>query len=299
MTIRLALDVGGTKLAAGLVDPTSGQVIAQARRATPAHGTAEDVLDALLDAASEVAGGRSRLRQAGPGGVGVGCGGPMRWPDGVVSPVNLPAWRDFPLRRRLREALGRDDVVVHNDAVAFALAEAVHGAGAGSSSLLGVVVSTGVGGGLVLDGRTVDGPRGQAGHVGHVVVEPDGPVCGCGGRGCLEAVARGPALAARAGYTDGPALVRGARRGEGAATQALGRAGRGLGRALAGAAALLDLDAVVVGGGLGRAAFDLLEPALHDGLGEVGLPWVRDLRVVAASLEHPGLLGAALLCDQR
>ena len=246
-------------------------MLAEARRPTPADHGADAVLHALLQVAGQAArAGGLDLADVGGPGVGVGCGGPMRWPEGVVSPLNLPVWRDFPLRARLADALGRDDVVVHNDVVAFALAEAVHGAGTDATSLLGVAVSTGVGGGMVVDGRPVPGPRGQAGHVGHVVVEPDGPRCGCGGRGCLEAVARGPALAPRAGYADGHALVRAARDGEDAALQALARAGRGLGRALAGAAALLDLDVVVVGGGLGRAAFDLLEPAVHRGLGRGG-----------------------------
>ncbi|MBN6051251.1 ROK family protein [Nonomuraea sp. RK-328] len=130
-------------------------------------------------------------------GVGVGCGGPMRWPAGEVSPLNIPGWRGFPLRARLAERFPGVPVRLHNDAVCVAVAEHWRGAGQGTRDMLGMVVSTGVGGGLVLGGRLVDGGTGNAGHIGHVVVEPvDGPPCGCGGRGCLEAVARGPALTA-------------------------------------------------------------------------------------------------------
>ena len=121
----------------------------------------------------------------------------MKWPSGVVSPLNIPAWRDFPLRSRLAERLPGIQVRVHNDAICLVAAEHWRGAGRGRDNVLGMVVSTGVGGGLVLDGRLVEGASGNAGHIGHVVVDPDtGPVCDCGGRGCPEAIARGPALVA-------------------------------------------------------------------------------------------------------
>ncbi|GAA3111695.1 hypothetical protein GCM10020001_033010 [Nonomuraea salmonea] len=119
----------------------------------------------------------------------------MSWPDGEVSPLNIPGWRRFPLRARLAEQFPSLPVRLHNDAVCLAVAEHWLGAGRGSRDMLGMVVSTGVGGGLILGGRLAHGRTGNAGHIGHVVVEPhDGPRCTCGGHGCLEAVARGPAL---------------------------------------------------------------------------------------------------------
>ena len=107
-----------------------------------------------------------------------------------MSPLNIPGWRDFPLRRRLAEALG---VAVHidNDAKALALGEGWRGAARGERDFIAMVVSTGVGGGIVLDGRLLDGADGNAGHIGHVIVEPDGRLCACGGQGCLEAEASG------------------------------------------------------------------------------------------------------------
>jgi glucokinase len=133
----------------------------------------------------------------------------MTWPDGEVSPLNIPGWRGFPLRARLAGRFPDLPVRLHNDAVCLAVAEHWKGAGRGSADMLGMVVSTGVGGGLILNGRLVNGRTGNAGHIGHVVVEPEGgPRCGCGGYGCLEAVARGPGLTAWAleqGWTPGAA----------------------------------------------------------------------------------------------
>ncbi|MFI7704475.1 ROK family protein [Nonomuraea sp. NPDC049480] len=184
----LAVDVGGTKMAAGLVGH-DGTVVRSARVPTPQGADAHTLwktLVALIEPLSE-----------GVDGVGVGCGGPMAWPDGEVSPLNMPGWRAFPLRARLAERFPGLPVRLHNDAVCLAVAEHWKGAGQGSADMLGMVVSTGVGGGLILDGRLVNGGTGNAGHIGHVVVEPEGgPRCGCGGHGCLEAVARGPALTA-------------------------------------------------------------------------------------------------------
>lgn len=285
----LALDVGGTKLAAALVGD-DGTLLRTARRPTPAEPWPACV--ALLE---DVRDG------ADVDGVGAGCGGPMRWPQGVVSPLNMPSWRDFPLRDALSAQYRGVPVRVHNDAVCVALGEHWRGAGAGSSDLLGVVVSTGVGAGVVLGGQVLDGPTGGAGHLGHVVVEPDGPVCGCGGRGCLEAVARGPAVVAWArdrGSTaaDGRQLAALAAGGDDVARAALARAGRALGVAFAGAAALLDLRLVVLGGGLSQAGQALWEP-LHEAVAvHARLPFTHDLRVVPAALgQEAGLVGAAAL----
>ena len=172
----LALDVGGSKLACAVVDP-GGRLLAAARVPTPA-GPAVDaetiwrMVEALLD---RICPDRTTVD-----GVGVGCGGPMTWPAGEVSPINVPAWRSFPLRDRLRERYPALPVRVHNDAICVVVGEHWRGAGRGAAHVLGMVVSTGVGGGLILGGRLVDGGSGNAGHVGHVVVDPDGPPCTCG-----------------------------------------------------------------------------------------------------------------------
>jgi glucokinase len=187
----VAVDIGGTKLAAGVVDST-GRVWHAARVPTPVDGDGAVVWAALAGLIGTVRAAAATAGAPEPVGVGVGCGGPMRWPSGMVSPLNIPGWREFPLRDRLGEVLGLGPVRVHNDAIALAVAEHWRGAAVGMRNALGMVVSTGVGGGLVLGDRVVDGASGNAGHIGHVVVDPAGPECACGGRGCLEAIAAGP-----------------------------------------------------------------------------------------------------------
>ena len=229
----------------------------------------------------------------------------MEWPAAKVSPLKIPAWQAFPLRDRLQERFGGLPVRLHNDAICFAVGEHWRGAARGRSTMLGIVVSTGVGGGLVLDGRLINGATGNAGHIGHVVVDPEGPPCVCGGRGCAEAIARGPALAAwaqaqgwRAGQPQVTArdLADDATQGHPIALAAMRRAGRALGIAIASATHLCDLEVVAVGGGLSQAGsllFDPLEEALRT---HVGLDFARGVAVVPAALgQSAGLVGAAAL----
>ncbi|MCO5972183.1 ROK family protein [Actinoallomurus soli] len=290
----LAVDIGGTKLAAALVEP-GGRIAAYERIATPQPPTdAETLWRTMLSLID-------RLPATGLAGVGVGCGGPMSWPAGKVSPLNIPAWRGFPLRERLQERYPDLPVRVHNDAIAFAAGEHWRGAGRGRGDMLGMVVSTGVGGGLILGGRLVDGVSGNAGHIGHVIVDHEGPVCECGGRGCLEAIARGPALAAWArdqGWLGETAkeLADDAARGHPVAVRAMNRAGWALGVAIASATHLCDLEVVAVGGGLSQAGPLLFRP-LEDTLrAHARMDFARQVRVVPAALgQMAGLIGAAAL----
>ena len=300
----LAVDIGGTKLAAGVVEP-AGRVLAWAQVPTPVGLDAEQLwrtLDALISQVLE----RGDVTPDALVGCGCGCGGPMEWPAGVVSPLNIPAWRGFPLRTRLAERLGGIPVRVHNDAICLVAAEHWRGAGRGRRNVLGMVVSTGIGGGLVLDDRLVEGASGNAGHVGHVVVDPEtGPDCVCGGRGCVEAIARGPALVQwaqaqgwRPDQRDATAkdLAADGALGHAVATAAMSRAGRALGVAIASATCLCDLEVVSVGGGLSQAGqllFDPLEEALR---AHARLDFARNVTVVPAALgQNAGLVGAAAL----
>jgi glucokinase len=297
----LAIDIGGTKLAAARVDAEGG---VHGRQDVPTQPTAQGAGDGLwstlLTLLDEVCGGES------PVGVGVGCGGPMRGPDGSVSPLNIPAWRDFPLRDRLRQRFPAGVVRLANDAIAMAVGEHWRGAGQGTGSFLGIVVSTGVGGGLVLDGRVLEGRTGNGGHIGHVVVDPDGPPCACGGQGCLEAVARGPAVvqwALEHGWrprddaaATGRSLLADARAGEAVATAAFERAGNAVGVAVASATHLLELEVVAIGGGLSNAGDILLGPARAAFAHHVRMSFAASCRIVAAALGgDAGLVGAAAL----
>jgi glucokinase len=229
--VALALDIGGTKLAAGLVT-AEGDLVADASAPTPEGGDAETVFSVLLALVDSVGGNGDVVV------TGVGCGGPMVPGGEAVSPLNIPAWRDFPLRSRLAEATGVP-TYVDNDAKALALGEGWRGAAADADNFIGMVVSTGVGGGIVLDGRLLDGAGGNAGHIGHVIVEPEGRECGCGAQGCLEAEASGRAIAAVTG-----------RPAQEAPPEVIERTGRLVGRAVASVANLLDLPLAVVAGGV-------------------------------------------------
>jgi glucokinase len=304
----LAVDVGGTKLAVAVVDPT-GRVVRAATAPTPAgpRADAETLWEALDRLVTSLLTGSPP--SDGLTGVGIGCGGPMAWPAGEVSPLNIPGWRDFPLRARMAERFPDVAVRLHNDAVCMAVGEHWRGSGRNRRDMLGMVVSTGIGGGLVLDGRLVDGAAGNAGHIGHVVVEPDGPLCSCGGYGCLEAVAsapnlvrwaldngwHGPARHAGEGAT-GHDLVDDARRGHPVALLALRRAGAAIGIGVASAAHLLDLETVAVGGGLSQAGPLLFEPLEESLRRHLTLSFARGVQVVPAALgQDAGLVGAAAL----
>ena len=301
----LAIDVGGTKLAAAVVGP-GGRLITWAQVPTPRELGSEQLWRTLEALAGRVLDAAGICSPAGLAGVGAGCGGPMEWPAGLVSPLNIPAWRSFPLRARLRERFAGAAVRVHNDAICLVAGEHWRGAGQGADNVLGMVVSTGVGGGLILDSRVIAGASGNAGHIGHVVVDPeDGPECACGGRGFLEAIARVPALVAwaqregwRPGQPDATAkdLADDGAQGHPVGLAAMRRAGRALGIAISSATLLCDLEVVSIGGGLSQAGAMLFEPLEESLHAHARLRFARQLRVVPAALgQGAGLVGAAAL----
>ncbi|MCW2614321.1 MAG: putative sugar kinase [Frankiales bacterium] len=277
----LAVDVGGTKIAAGVVD-RDGNLLRSASVPTPRQDDPEAVFTALLGAVR-------RAEPAGALALGVGCAGPMTAGGETVSPLNIAGWRGFPLLSRLQKSLDLP-VVVDGDAKALAVGEGWKGAGAGVASFLAMVVSTGVGGGLVVDGRLLHGADGNAGHVGHVVVVPDGAVCGCGGRGCLEAEMSGTAIARRTGA---PAQK--------APLPEVLRAGKLLGQGLASVVNLLDLELVAIGGsvalGYGGPFFSAVSRGLHT---TSRLGFTQDCRIEPVGLGADGpLIGAGALAWQQ
>ena len=263
----LAVDIGGTKLAAGLVTE-SGRLVRHAQ--SPTRGrNAEELFSSLVEVIRQVRGGDEEV-------CGVGTGGPMGPGGEEVSPLNIPVWRRFPLRRRLAEVVGLP-TFVDNDAKALALGEGWVGAAAGVDDYVAMVVSTGVGGGIVSGARLLDGAAGNAGHIGHVVVRPDGNACSCGGQGCLEAEASGTAIRRMTGEDPsaaGPDVVH--------------HAGTMVGRGVASVANLLDLRLAVVAGsvalGFGRPFFAAAQAELDR---RARLDFSAGARVV------PGGLGAA------
>ncbi|MEU3690847.1 ROK family protein [Streptomyces narbonensis] len=296
----VALDIGGTKIAGALVDG-EGRVLARSRRPTPAREDGETVMKAVEAVLDELA--TSPLWEVAEA-VGIGSAGPVDASRGTVSPVNVPGWRDFPLVERVRRATGGRPVTLVGDGVAMTAAEHRFGAARGHDNALCLVVSTGVGGGLVLGGRLHPGPTGNAGHLGHISVDLDGDPCACGGRGCVERLSGGPHIARRAldnGWRPGPdgdasaaAVAAAARAGDPVAVASFERAAQALAAGIAATATLVEVDIAVVGGGVAGAGEILFAPLRRSLRSYATLSFVRNLTVVpAATGTDAGLLGAA------
>jgi glucokinase len=283
VTDIIAVDIGGTKLAAGVVRD-DGALLVRSDAPTPATSDAEELFGVLGAVIDQLGGARREARA-----VGVGCGGPMSRDGEEVSPLNIPAWRGFPLRARLAERCELP-AFVDNDAKALALGEGWTGAARGVDDYIGMVVSTGVGGGIVSGGRLLDGALGNAGHIGHVIVEPEGRMCVCGARGCLEAEASGSAIAKITGQhpRDAPPAL-------------IARTGALVGRVIASAANLLDLRLAVVSGsvalGFGAPFFAAAQAEID---ARACLDFSRGTRVVPGALGADGpLIGAARVALRR
>ncbi|GAA3398472.1 ROK family protein [Streptomyces roseoviridis] len=296
----VALDIGGTKIAGALVD-AGGRIRVRAQRPTPAREDGETVMGAVADVLDALSG--SPL-WASAGAVGIGSAGPVDASAGTVSPVNVPGWRGFPLVERVHRATGGRPVTLVGDGVAMTAAEHWQGAARGHDNALCLVVSTGVGGGLVLDGRLHPGPTGNAGHIGHISVDLDGDPCACGGRGCVERIASGPHIARRAladGWRPGPdgdssaaAVAAAARAGDPVAVASFERAARALAAGIAATATLVEVDIAVIGGGVAGAGEVLFAPLRRSLRSYATLSFVRGLTVVPALTgTDAGLLGAA------
>jgi glucokinase len=265
-------------MAAAIVD-AAGRIRDRAHVPTPRTDDAEVVFAAVTSVVRTV---MSRATSM-PAVCGVGCGGPMLAGGVEVSPLHIPAWRRFPLRDRLGDVAGVD-VFVDNDAKAVALGEGWVGAARGRDAYIGIVVSTGIGGGIVLDGRLLEGHSGNAGHIGHVVVEPEGRPCLCGGHGCLEAEVSGTAIAA---ITGRPAAD--------ASPEVVRRTGTLVGRAVASTANLLDLPLAVVAGSVALGFGDPFFAAAQSEIdARARLSYSSSARIIPAALgRDAALLGAA------
>ncbi|MCE2735979.1 MAG: ROK family protein [Acidimicrobiaceae bacterium] len=282
MELALAIDIGGTKFSVGLVT-RSGELIDRVNIPVDKGCSGDELFDDLAEA---VEGQLVRARDhhgVVPSVVGVACAGPITRNVETVSPLNIHQWRNFPLRERLASYTGLP-VFGDGDAKALALAEGWLGAARGVDNFMAMVVSTGVGGGIVLNGELLDGESGNAGHIGHVIVEPNGRRCSCGGRGCLEAEASGPAIEAITGRPPTQPTY-----------EIMVRTGRLVGRGVASVCNLLDLKLVCVAGsvalGFGATFFTSAQKTLDE---LCGLEFSRNARIVPARLADEGpLVGAS------
>ncbi|HEX2174348.1 MAG TPA: ROK family glucokinase [Nocardioidaceae bacterium] len=308
MTLTIGVDVGGTKIAAGVVDE-SGRIVERVRVDSPAADT-EAMEDAIADAV------RDLCRRHEVEAVGIGAAGFIDATRSTVLFAPNVAWRDEPLRTEI-EARVDLPVKVENDANAAAWGEFQYGAGHDVDDLLLVTVGTGVGGGLVLDGELYRGGFGIAAEIGHMRVVPGGRLCGCGNRGCWEQYASGKAmmrevhevaragsplsgaLLERAGGTvddiTGEMVTEAAREGDGFAGEMIQETGRWLGEGIATLAAILDPAIVALGGGVAEAGDLLLEPVRAAFRGSLtGRRHRPELEIRKAQLGNTaGLVGAA------
>lgn len=292
--------MGGTQVRAALVDDF-GTVLCRSAAQTDVAGGPAGVVAQFRTLVSEVCGPEERTRLAG---VGISAPGPLDTETGTVLGIpTLPGWEQFPLRTTLADLFGLP-IAIENDGIAAAFGEWRHGAGRGCRHLVYVTVSTGIGGGVVVDGRLLRGRRGMAGHVGHFRIDPQGPACSCGALGCFEAVASGMALDRAARHAmpssdDCPAnarmLAAAARQGDPVALGVLREEGRRLGSGFVGLIHLFSPERLIMGGGV-SLAFDLLEPDIHAVIRRDAMGPFRDVPVVCAGLgENSGLVGAAAL----
>jgi glucokinase len=300
-----ALDIGGTKIAGALVDG-AGRLALRSVRPTPQQADGAGVMAAVTEVLGELAASPLWRRVEA---VGVGSAGPVDARNGTVRPVNIPGWRDYPLVDGVRRTTGELPVKLIGDGVAMTAAEHWQGAARGHRNALCMVVSTGVGGGLVLDGRVRTGPTGNAGHIGHLSVDLDGEACPCGSRGCVERIAAGPALARHAlaagwrpgadGGADAAGVAAAARAGDPVAAAAFERAARALAAAISATAAMVEIETAVVGGGVARAGEVLFGPLRRALENYATLSFVRGLTAVPAAMgTDAGLVGAAAACRE-
>lgn len=298
--LALAVDLGGTKVEAALVD-TSGQLVHGSRFRFPT-GSSLNTDELAASVRNAVTSAMATLPTAASiAGVGVGAAGPINQLGGLVSPLNLPAWRDFSISDLISDCVPSAKITLRIDGLCITLAEYWVGAAQGAHNVMGMVVSTGIGGGLILAGHAAPGPTGNAGHIGHIEVSGFDDPCACGGHGCLEAIASGPstvAWARRQGWegSSGEDLSASYRSGSPLARAAVERSGRAIGKAIGSASALLDLDLVAIGGGFSRVTTDLFD-YIRSGVNEhTTFDYARRVKIVPSALSDEGpLIGAAAL----
>ncbi|MEY4972546.1 MAG: hypothetical protein RL399_503 [Actinomycetota bacterium] len=295
MEFALAVDIGGTKATVAIVDSN----FAVRHRIEISTGEAEDLEAKLFEAAKEVL----AQHQGDLVGVGIGSAGPLDFAKGTISPVNIPGWRNFDVVSLFKNLTKNQKVVLRGDGMAVADAEFQLGAGRGSRNMLGMVVSTGVGGGLILGGQLIPGESGNVSFFGHHTINHSGRLCACGRIGCVEAYASGPSMVKQAiergwksNNNDFISLAEDARQGSALALEVIDEGAQALAVGIINVAAINDLELIVIGGGVSHAGDVYWEPLLRHISAELShFSFLSGLRVKKAELlRDSGILGAAL-----
>ena len=293
----IGIDLGGTKILTALSD-NKGRVIATVKMDTQAKLGVNKVVDNIIETVNIVL-LKAGIPKSKISAIGIGAPGPIAGNSAIVSPPNLPGWKRVNLKKMLEKAL-RKPVFVENDANAAALAEYRFGSGRGTKNFIFLTVSTGIGGGIILNGKLFGGASGTAGEVGHMVIDPNGPKCGCGNRGCLEALAAGPAIARMAGRKDALQAELAARKGDKKALKAINDAGMYIGIGIANLNNLLNPELFAIGGGISNMKELIFKPIRY---------WAKEcsltepaktLKIVPARLKtEAGVMGAIAVAMDR
>ena len=308
----LGIDLGGSKILSAVAD-SQGKMLSSDHSATPAAQGPEAVIQAMLDSADRA------LKQAGItasalGAIGVGAPGISSPETGILfTSPHLPEWRDVPLRDIIQKKLGKKTFLT-NDANAAAVGEFYFGAGRGTRNLIYITISTGIGGGIIIDGNLYTGSSGAAGEVGHMTIDVNGPLCNCGNRGCWETLASGTALAREAkqrikegvrtsilDYADGDVekvtaqvIHNAAEQGDNLARDLITWTGYYVGVGLANLINIFNPEIIVIGGGLSNIGDMLLEPAYKEAEERAFKQAYQKVRFARAELvQNSGVLGAA------
>jgi glucokinase len=302
------IDIGGTKIALALAAP-DGRIIEKTRFPTRVEDGPRAVLERALSEIERMIGAAGARLAA----VGIGCGGPLDRRRGLIlSPPNLPGWDEFPIVALVEERFGVP-VKLDNDANAAALGEREYGAGRGLDDLIYMTISTGIGGGVIVRGRIVHGVYDGAGEVGHMTVLPEGPLCGCGARGCLEALCSGTSIARRArerlaagrvslltslgpGEVTAQVVAMAAREGDALASEVWYDTIRHLSVGVGNLFNALAPEAVIIGGGVSTAGEQLFGPLREHVRARVRMLPADRINILQASLGgDSGIHGAVIL----
>jgi len=311
-TLSLGIDLGGTKILTAVAN-TQGDMLSRDHSITPAKEGQEAVVKSILESVGRAL-DQARISAPDLTAVGVGAPGLSNPETGILfTSPNLPGWKDVPLRDIIEKELGKKAFLI-NDANAAAVGELYFGAGRGARNFIYITVSTGIGGGIIIDGKIYTGSIGTAGELGHMVISDEGPLCNCGNRGCWEVLASGTALAREAriktkdGVTSSILQLAGgdlekinaeviheaAQAGDSLANELIARTAYYLGVGLANLINIFNPEVIIIGGGLSNIGDMLLKPAFEEAGRRAFKPAYQAVRFARAELgRNSGVLGAA------
>ena len=294
LNMIIGIDLGGTKILTALAD-SEGRIISSVKIDTQASLGPEKVIANMIKSISLVV-KQARVPLSRVSRVGIGAPGPILGQAIIVSPPNLPGWLHVNIKSVMQKKL-KKKIYVENDANAAAFGEFCFGAGKGFKNLVYITLSTGIGGGIIINGKIYTGSIGTAGEIGHMVIDQKGPKCGCGNRGCLEALAAGPAIAKMAGQKNALEAELAARRGNKRAQNAINTAAKYIGIGIANINNILNPDIFVIGGGVSNMGRILLDPVKSWAKKYSMEASRKSLIIVPAKLKNnAGVMGAIAVC---